>query len=198
MTKIIETLQHEHKTIVEVLDVLEREVVALARPRRSDRADYSLAWNIIDYFLNFPDMVHHPKEDIIFRHMQQADWRAAGTVGDLTGMHAELSSELQALAEALKRAMEKGEQRPGELTRRARAFIDHQRQHLKGEERLFFPLAEDVLKPEDWTAIERQFNARLDPLIGGETAEQYEAQYRHILDVDRAHLVPEAGTTQRA
>lgn len=194
MTKVIETLRHEHKTISDVLDVLEREVGTLAQSGRGRRADYTLAWSIIDYFLNFPDLVHHPKEDIVFRCMQTVDWRAAGSLGDLAGAHAELSNELQALATALKQAMDKSELPRIDLLERARTFIHHQRQHLAGEERLFFPLAEDVLKTADWAEIDHEFSARLDPLVGGETAERYEAQYRHILDLEATRLIPGAAS----
>ncbi len=190
MSKVIEALRHEHKTISDVLDVLEREVTTLAQFKRGRRADYTLSWSIIDYFLNFPDLVHHPKEDVIFRRMQEVDWRAAGSVGDLTGMHAELSKELQELAASLKQAMDKAELPRAEMLLRARTFINRQRQHLAGEERLFFPMAEDVLSPADWTQIEHDCSARLDPLIGGASAERYEAQYRHILDLEAQRLVP--------
>jgi hemerythrin-like domain-containing protein len=96
------------------------------------------------------------------------------------------------LATALKQAMDKSELPHVDLLERARTFIHHQRQHLAGEERLFFPLAEDVLTPAEWTEIDHEFLARLDPLVGGESAERYAAQYRHILDLEATRLVPGA------
>ena len=190
MAKIIDTLRHEHKAIAEILDVLEREIGTLTHEQKNRRADYGLAWSIIDYFLNFPDLVHHPKEECILRKMQEVNPRGAEPVGDLSAGHVQLSNELEALAAALKQAMDDGAAPRPELIDRARAFIQHQRQHLAGEERLFFPLAEDLLSPADWAQVDHTFTARLDPLVGGESAERFEAQYRHILDLEAAHLVP--------
>jgi hemerythrin-like domain-containing protein len=62
MIEIIEDLRQEHRNIEELLRVLERE---LSLFDRGDRPDYEVVLAVIDYFKDYPDSCHHPKEDIV-------------------------------------------------------------------------------------------------------------------------------------
>jgi hemerythrin-like domain-containing protein len=64
MTYVIEILRQEHRNIEKLLRVLERQFRVFdcgARP------NYEVILRIIEYFKDYPDSCHHPKEDVIFR-----------------------------------------------------------------------------------------------------------------------------------
>ena len=191
MSKVIDTLCREHESMQSVLDALEREIVALVQIKQPLREEFALLWSAIDYFTEFPDRVHHPKEDLVFEQLRRVDPAAALSVGDLVGSHVALNEELSTLGRELKAVTEDNNLPRTELLNRARAFIEHQRLHLVMEEARFFPAAERVLNQDAWAKLEAEMTARFDPLIGGRSAERFEALRRHIRDREAdLHPVP--------
>jgi len=180
MSRIIEALNREHKSISGVLDILDSEIAYLAEYKGRRRADYRLVWSAIDYFTDFPDMVHHPKEDLVYEQLHRVDPTAARNVGDIPAAHVALAQELRALAAELKAVMEDGTRSRAALTALARSYVQHMRRHLEGEEALFFPVSERTLDARTWAELEQRMVARLDPLIGGESGERFEALRRNI------------------
>src|SRR6516165_6053004 len=67
---IIEVLRQEHRNIERLLRVLERELGVFDR---GDRPDYGVILAVIDYFKDYPDSCHHPKEDIIIEKLKTRD-----------------------------------------------------------------------------------------------------------------------------
>ena len=63
MTYVIEVLRQEHRNIEKLLQVLERELSIFDR---GDRPEYEVIVRVFDYFQEYPDSCHHPKEDMIF------------------------------------------------------------------------------------------------------------------------------------
>ena len=76
MTYIIEVLRQEHCNIESLLRVLERELSVFDR---GDRPDYDVVRAVIDYFKDYPDCCHHPKEDMIVEKLKARDPVAAAT-----------------------------------------------------------------------------------------------------------------------
>ena len=89
MTFVVEVLRQEHRNIERLLRVLEQELSVFDR---GNRPDYEAVLGIIDYFKDYPDCCHHPKEDIIFEKLKSRDPVAAANVGDLETEHQEGAS----------------------------------------------------------------------------------------------------------
>ncbi len=193
MSKLIETLVREHASIRSVLDVLESEIAYLAEYRGRRRADYRLVWSAIDYFTDFPDLVHHPKEDLVYERLLAADPEAAERVGDIPAAHAALAEDLRALAAEVQAVMHDPKRRRTELSALARNFVRHLRRHIDGEEAVFFPIAERTLDAKAWDDLRHRMVARFDPLIGGESNERYEALRRTIISATAATSSPSLG-----
>lgn len=178
MSKIVDALRKEHAKILTVLDILERQIEAFAE---DGPVDYGLIAAIVDYFTDFPDKQHHPKEDLIFARLREADPAAASGVGDLAALHAALAEELQAFAGALEATTFDEIHPRTELMALARAFIDHQRLHLTMEELYFFPVAEQTLDPRVWAELDAIIVSAADPLIGGKSGDKFETLRRTII-----------------
>ena len=80
MSATIDKLRIEHRGMAKLLSLLDREVQAFAN---SEPVDFELVQSIMEYNLQFPDMCHHPKEDVIFQRLCERDAEAAKAVGDL-------------------------------------------------------------------------------------------------------------------
>ena len=61
MTDMLEVLRQEHRNIESLLRVLERELSVFDH---GERPDYEILLAVIDYFEDYPDSCHHPKEDM--------------------------------------------------------------------------------------------------------------------------------------
>src|ERR1700726_820799 len=81
---IIERLSQEHRNIEKLLAILERELEVFDR---GDRPDYEVVRAVISYFEVYPELYHHPQEDLVFAKLRTRDPVAAAKVGDLAGEH---------------------------------------------------------------------------------------------------------------
>jgi len=81
---IIELLSQEHRNIERLLAVLERELEIFDR---GGRPDYEVIRAIISYFEVYPEVYHHPQEDLIFAKLKIRDPAAAAKIGDLAREH---------------------------------------------------------------------------------------------------------------
>jgi hemerythrin-like domain-containing protein len=77
---IIERLSQEHRNIEKLLAILERELEVFDR---GDRPDYEVIRAVISYFKVYPEVYHHPQEDLVFAKLRERDPVAAAKVGDL-------------------------------------------------------------------------------------------------------------------
>lgn len=163
MSTTMKVLRSEHASIGFLLGLLERQLDLI---EKTGRPDIKLITEITDYFRCFPDMHHHPKEDLVLRRLRE---RAAGLdhhLEELEAEHAELSDELHEFSRTVAALLVD----PSPITRAeflqaARHFIAEERQHMVFEERFFFPAAERWLTEEDWAEIDEAVSQFVDPLV---------------------------------
>ncbi len=151
MTKLVALLQEEHRKIEALLTVLERE---LDEFDRAGRPDYEVVQAVIAYFQEYPDRIHHPKEDAIFVKLRVRDPGAAARIGDLEAEHRGGSGRLERVAEAVKGVLNEEEILREAVDGIVREFIEGERRHMAMEERIFVPAAIKALSSGDWAEIE--------------------------------------------
>ena len=161
MTEILDILREEHQNIEKLLLALERELPVF---NSAARPDYHIVQSVIEYFQDYPDCCHHPKEDMIFEKLKARDPAAAASVGDLEAEHGNGSKRLRRVARTVESILADQEIPRQTVDEIIRDFIDHERQHMAMEERIFFPAAVEVLQPQDWAEIYVGLTARMDPL----------------------------------
>lgn len=182
MTSVLETLREEHRNIARVLDAMENQ---LDRLSTASNPDYDLLQSIANYFCDYPDRCHHPKEDIVFRQLQAKRPAAAATVGDLAKEHRDAYARVRRFRDNIQ-AIFRDEILPrNSVLTAGRSFIDAEREHMRMEEELFFPLAARVLEEEDWRGIESRISQRHDPLFGELVEEEFRILRKFLLDWER-------------
>jgi hemerythrin-like domain-containing protein len=178
MPKIIDILLEEHQNIEKLLLVLEHELGVFDR---SERADYEILQTIIQYFQDYPESCHHPKEEMIFEKLKARDPAAAERVGDVEGDHEVEAKRLRSFARAVDAVLADQEFLRENFHMAVHDFVDHQRQHLEKEERLLFPAAVKALRPEDWAEIDARLDDRKDPLFNSVVEEKFHDLQKTIL-----------------
>jgi hemerythrin-like domain-containing protein len=162
MTYLIDVLRQEHCRMESLLRVLDRELDVFDH---GDRPDYEVILSVIDYFKDYPDSCHHPKEDLIMEKLKARDPTAAAGIGDLAAQHSEGARRLGQVELAVHRVLEDQDVFRQAVHGIIRGFIQQERKHMEMEERIVFPAALDALRPEDWSDIAVKLTAREDPLF---------------------------------
>ena len=179
---IIERLSREHRNIEMLLAVLERELEIFDR---GSRPDYEVIRAIISYFELYPEVYHHPQEDLVFAKLKIRDPAAAAKVGNLALEHQKGAERLRRVAQAVDSVLADREILRQNVDNIVRDFIEHQRRHIMMEDRDFFPAALNALEPQDWTEIASALTSHEDPLFSEAAEETFDALRARILQLEQ-------------
>ena len=158
----LDKLRQDHASAAQLLRALEWQLSAF---KLSKQPDYDVLLAAVTYFRAFPDLSHHPTEDLIFDKLRERAPDSAGSVGDLRGAHDALADQVRTLARGLSSILIEAELPREAILRWFAEFIDHQRQHIEMEESTFFPAAEKTLTEADWRDIEAEIARSTDPAL---------------------------------
>ena len=184
MTEVIGVLRREHANIAALVKILEWQVAEFQAGRPPD---YDVIRGVIDFFLSFPDLYHHPKEDLIFGKLKERAPDAADRIGDLRREHEALAARTRELSAGLKAVLDEAHVPRESFVRWARDFTDLQSRHMQMEEAEFFPAALEHLVDEDWTELQARMTTPEDPLLGEHVGERLEHLRRCILNWQKEH-----------
>jgi len=187
---IIDLLRQEHRNIKKLLLVLERELDVFAR---GDRPDYEVVQAVIAYFQVYPDVYHHPLENLVFERLKARDPTAVENIGDLADEHRIGSERLRRVAQAIESVLADRELLRQDISDIIRDFIEHERRHIAMEDRDFFPAAVRVLQPQDWADITSRSTDQKDPLFSEIVEERFDAVRRHIIQLEQEAEVERSG-----
>jgi hemerythrin-like domain-containing protein len=181
MVDIIQGLRQEHRNIESLLRVLERELSVFDR---GERPDYEVVLAVIDYFKDYPDSCHHPKEDMIVEKLKARDPVAAATVGELEAQHQEGARRLRRVAQAVERVLSDQDLLRQTVHDIIADFVKQERQHMDMEERVVFPTALNALRPEDWADIALKWADRYDAFYQPGFEQKFNTLRRNILEME--------------
>ena len=176
----------EHTNFATLLDLLEGELDLF---HKGGSPDYELMLDIMFYMTHYPDVLHHPKEDLAFARIMEREVNARPVVDELTEQHAHLKEFGSALVHSLDDIVN------GSITARehvevpGRAYVAEFRNHMQREETAILPLAATLLHDRDWAAIDAAIRHIDDPLFGKNGEERYAALRRQIAREARASRV---------
>jgi hemerythrin-like domain-containing protein len=178
-------LRDEHRSlaaVVQALQFLVREV------RDKGRApDFRLLHAMLYYIREYPEQLHHPKEDrYLFAALKRRTHDADAVIADLEHEHAQgeqLLSNLTVALSVFEAGAAAGLQRfAGEVER----FAGYYWNHMQKEEDEVLPLAERVLTDEDWRDIHAAFAANRDPNFAADTQEEFRRLFTRIVNLTPA------------
>jgi len=179
MVKILDDLRQDHRNLAWLWDLLGRELSIF---KEGGRPDYDLVEAILDYCINYPDLCHHPKENLIFDKLADRDSGVIGAIGDLKKEHERLTALTWRFSNTLSNVLE-DEQLPRDwFLEVANDFLSSSCNHMQMEEVLFFPATRKSLTNEDWSDLETTIANVEDPLFGCDKQEKYQSLFKNIMD----------------
>ncbi len=179
---IIKHLTQEHRNIEKLLLVLEQELNVFDR---GERPDYEVFWAVIAYFQVYPEVYHHPQEDLVFQKLKACEPALAAKIGDLAAEHQSGASCLRRAAHAIETVLMDQEVPRLRVDSAVREFIMNQRRHIAMEESEFFPAAVKALKAQDWAEIGSAGLTGKDPLFDEAAEMRFEIVRKHILQLEQ-------------
>lgn len=183
MSEILRVLHQEHTNIGKLLKVLERRVAEL---EAAEAGHLELIRDILDYFQNFPDACHHPKEDLVLERLKVRDPAAAEPAKGLGDEHAALAGLTDRFAASVDRMLADETIARDAVRAEANEFIQAYWRHMRLEEEHFFPAARRALTDQDWQDIAVELADPEDPLFSDRTAERYWRLRYEIFEADGA------------
>ena len=180
MHRIMAELHQDHIHLARLLDLLDEQVLLITN---DGDPDFQLMVDIAHFIRSYPDLVHHPKEDQVYRVLKQRSAKWADLVDVLHHEHQTLPAITIAFLAMLEGVVDGSSIiERDQLKLKIQHFIDVQRQHMKKEENTVFPLIEKTLNEQDWADVESGLVNKDDPLFGAKVEACYDNLYQIIND----------------
>ena len=170
MATIIDQLETDHRNVAEILKILSVELDTI---KRVEDPDYPLIDMILDYLLTYPDLVHHPKEDVIYQMLLRSQPDLRETLDNLEVEHEVLASLTREFADLVRDVVAGALVERETLVDLGDNFIKFYRDHMLGENAGVFVLAREHLTPADFHLAAAEFHPCSDPLFGHTTEERF-------------------------
>jgi hemerythrin-like domain-containing protein len=180
MPDILAHLQIDHRNMRQLLRVLEQELDAYGA---GGAADFDLMQQVLEYTLHYPNLVHHPREEALFRRLLERDPPSKAMVGDLTREHHELEDLTHRFAAALHNVAHDVEVPRALFGKLADEYIARSRRHMDIEEQTFLPRLVAVFSEQDWADFDGLAARGYDPLFGTAIEQHYRTLHERILDL---------------
>lgn len=181
MTIATTIIRDEHRALASVVKGLQFLIQEIQN--RGQTPDFPLLQSIVSYIEQFPDKLHHPKEDqYLFPALRLRHPAAAAELDILEEEHERGTAVTGRVANTL-RAYQAN---PSQFDAFASAVDDYANfhwAHMSREENVILPLAEKHLTPEDWVGINAAFKSNSDPLVGINTQREFRELFRRLVNV---------------
>jgi len=177
MTDSIARLREEHINFSKLLDLLEGQLELF---HRGNAPNYQLMLDIMYYMTHYPDVFHHPKEDLAFAKVKEREIKARPVVDELMNQHVVLRESGETLVEDLEGIVNGAMLARDSVEAPGRIYIEYFRKHMHMEETDVFPSLARILDDKDWATINAAIRHQEDPLFGKTVEARYETLRRQI------------------
>jgi hemerythrin-like domain-containing protein len=146
--------------------------------------DFQLLRAILDYIVEYPDRWHHPKENLyLFRVLRSRNKKSAKLIDELKHEHVQCDDLITRLKENLVLFAQGDQMARARFLEAVERYAHFQWAHIRKEEDLLLPMAEQALTVEDWEQIASAFRDNDNPLFGIRPKDEAQALYRKIMEI---------------
>lgn len=188
MNQVLKQLQADHWQIMRVLYHLTSEVKnygGFGGPAIPAKTQLTTIIDILDYIQMYPEVWHHPAEDIILEVLLEKDPEAAEVLAEMLEEHEIFEVLTENLHSYINHLASGDCENPAKMKTRfimaASDYVSRQLSHMAQEQKLLFPLVEKHLQGSDWDIIKtriKQLNSGTDEI--NERLRYYQSRYRAI------------------
>lgn len=177
MANILAEIHNEHRNYSQLLELIRAELVKLSN---NSNPNYFRLYDIMLYMTNYPDLVHHPVEDILFTELVKKKPELSEILSSLRHEHEELARVGLELKENLQSIIS------GAVVSRKSVIdpaIDYHQlltNHMNTEEGKILPVIDKTFNEDEWSTIQAQVAVLNDSVFGDVIQEQFSDLYKRI------------------
>ncbi len=192
----IAVIRDEHRSLAAVvhgIELLAHEVRAEGEPPR-----FALLKAMLYYIREFPEKLHHPKEDdFLFKKLRERTSEFNEVLDELQRQHREGARHANELEQSLARYESDPAGAAEQFAEAARRYATGQEQHMRLETRVIIPAARNYLTAEDWAEVSRAFADNGDPRFHADTEEEFRQLFARIQNLAPPTSLPKAAAMPR-
>ena len=155
--------------------------------------DGKITDNVLTQLNDFHDYVQYRRVDIyLINRMRKMSWHAASLLAELESLGLLSLNILRAVTEKLMQAIERGDVLVGELQETVELYCGTVLKKIEKEENKLFPMAVQLLTPEDWFQIARQLLSHNVKIGGKGNAREAPVTFRAtsvVLDQAKSYAI---------
>lgn len=177
MNKAISVIQDKHHSLAAVLHELKRHVAEVSNAGAAP--DFDLLQAALHYIRDFPETLHHPKEEnYLFSKLRQRTNEVDHVLLELQAEHAVGPQYFANLEDALRRFTSDGD--AASFLSKIGKYADFQFRHMRTEERVVIPAARTFLTKADWIDVAKTFIENDDPCFAYEQSQAFRKAFSTI------------------
>ncbi|WP_233870460.1 hemerythrin domain-containing protein [Paraburkholderia adhaesiva] len=181
LRRATQIIVREHQQLTMVVDGLLSFVHLLGTEKHAPGTGLFRA--MLYYIREFPEKIHHPKEDrYLFAHLQERTDTLDDVIDELRLQHVDGETHVLELERALTRFEIEGRPALADLQQQVETYAAFYVAHRKLEEEVILPAAIRYLTKEDWRDIDAAFGANRDPMEGVKAEEDLGRLYAMIVN----------------
>jgi hemerythrin-like domain-containing protein len=184
--RALDVIGDEHRSIAVVVGAMRDIANDLGTPRH-EAADLASLAGMVSYLRDFPEKVHHPKEEAhLHRLMRARDASSEALLASVESQHA----EEHRLIDQVSARLEADGGHWQSLQDAVLQFVNHVFAHLKLEESRVFPLARQCLGDDDWKEVFEAFQDNDDGRLGNIDSGELRRLFARLANAIAARQVP--------
>lgn len=175
-------IKDEHRSLA-VVAVAMRQLVNSSQESLGD-SDLTALQYMVTYLRDFPERVHHPKEELhLHRALRLRSPDAAQLLATVESQHVQEHQQVEELGICLADIRKHGMKDLPRLQGLVNALADCVLKHIGDEESHLLPLAQRCLTDADWSDVARAFAANADPRFGDLSSAELSRLFTQIANI---------------
>jgi hemerythrin-like domain-containing protein len=148
----VRSLREDHAKFSRVLSMIGRDARRLIKEPEAVLPAFEEA---VDYIVNFQNIYHHPREEVMFEKLAEADRSLRQLVKKLSGEHGAVGRVGESIQTLLKHASSKTTSKESRLrlAEKLERFSKEMRSHIRQEEELLYSRVWDEFDDSDWEEL---------------------------------------------
>ncbi|RDU99364.1 hemerythrin domain-containing protein [Trinickia dinghuensis] len=172
----------EHQQLSAVIAGMQRFVSLLETG--ADAPPTTIFRAMLYYIREYPERIHHPKEDLhLFARLRERTEELDDVIDELESQHAQGESKVRNLEHALTRYELAGESVLPALRTLVDDYAQFYSQHRHIEENVILPAARRYFTEDDWADVDAAFSVNRDPFDGDKLEEDLEKLFVSVLNI---------------
>jgi hemerythrin-like domain-containing protein len=179
-------IHEEHDRLWAVLQAMRHFVRATADGAKPPACKVFRA--MLLYIVDYPEKLHHPKEEQLFALLQQRTGSVDEEIAQLSAQHLAGEAMVRELEHQLTRYELDREAGFAPFARAVEEYCAFSQAHMRLEEDVVLPAADRFLTAQDWLDVGDWFAANWDPLAGTAYKDGFDRLFSLIANITPAPI----------